>query len=994
MSRDALIVGINRYSHLNPLQAPARDAEAIAQILYHNSDFNKIIRLPEIIQTVEGKKQPIIGSQKSVSRESLKEALEQLFLPKSQQVPTTALFYFSGHGIPDKSILNDDKGYLATSDTNPSNADVTGLSLRWLCSLLQESPIKQQIIWLDCCHSGSLLVNLEAANPGYSNSKDRCFIASSRDFESSYEDLNSDYSVLTKALLEGLDSSRSSHDYIKTSDLVAYVNQALKGELQTPLCTLFGEPINLTRGGGKVREIITKTVTVSSEVCPYKGLEYFDYTNDDPKYFFGREKFTDQLLNQVRTSQFLALVGASGSGKSSVLRAGLLHQIQQGKRISQSNEWRICITRPESEPMDNLALAFLNNHQTDEERTINLANYLDLLNNKGAKGLQTIIKASSAPKVILVIDQFEEVFTLCLDLEKREKYLNCLMNALGEDNPKLCLIIAMRADFVGKCLERDYSGLYQRIENNLISVLPMATEEMKTAICRPAELVGLEVEETLVTEILNDVGKTPNILPLLQYTLKELWKLRQGNQMTLSAYQKQLNRIEGTLDKRATEIYNGFEETEKLTVQHIFLQLTQLGEGTEDTRRRVFQSDLVAEPQHSAEKVAKIVNRLADKENRLLVTNEVGSMKSEVGSGLNPVKRQRQAVVDVCHEALIRNWQLLRRWLEENRELLRTKRKIEGNAEAWREGEGYVLEGFALREAIEFWKQHQATVSLSNTAQKFIKKSQKARLINRLKVGAGFMTLILVIVGIVDNNVREAKIQESYRILGLDEGRTSEFEVFYQETDNMVVAVPLDSQEYSRRISLTQEYSRQISLTVEELVKGCGMAKKVSWLRLYFKERLFGNCRSLNSVSLVNVNLSDANLRGANLTGANLSGTNLSGANLSSANLSSANLSGANLSGANLTGADLAYVHFKYNDGKDSDNDSLITHLRGIFEGDFDNQQIKSACNWQEALFKAEWNWEEKKYVAIEPDNSNFIKAIEQDKGSDPEVKPHCSRWK
>jgi uncharacterized caspase-like protein len=145
MSRDALIVGINTYQHLNPLTAPALDAEAIAQRLEQDGDFKKLVRLPETIQT-DGVKKAVVSQTGSVSQLALEKALKQLFLPGSDQIPQTALFYFSGHGLRDEDGF--DKGYLATSDTNPKHPR-SGISLRWLQWLLSESPVKQQIIWLD-----------------------------------------------------------------------------------------------------------------------------------------------------------------------------------------------------------------------------------------------------------------------------------------------------------------------------------------------------------------------------------------------------------------------------------------------------------------------------------------------------------------------------------------------------------------------------------------------------------------------------------------------------------------------------------------------------------------------------------------------------------------------------------------------------------------------------------------------------------------------------
>lgn len=856
MSRDALVVGINAYTHLPHLKAPATDAEAIAQRLGQDGDFHKVVRLPEAIAQGD-KKQPVVSATQAVSQTQLEQALEQLFLSSSDQAPETALFYFSGHGIPDSKGF--DKGYLAASDTNP-NYPRSGISLRWLQWLLSESPVKQQIIWLDCCHSGSLMVKLEAANPGNSESRDRCFIASSRDFESSWEDLNSPYSVLTKALIEGLDPTRLLGRWIDTFALVDYVNQALKGELQTPICTVFGEAIQLTRTW-QVPSSATDDGRTDTGICPYKGLEFFDCNQEDPKYFFGRERLVSELLDQVRTSNFLALVGASGNGKSSVLRAGLLHQLKLGRRIAGSDLWRIRITRPDLQPMQNLALAFVDEGLSDLDRAEALGRASGLLN-EGAAGLQRLVQASTSPRTILVIDQFEEVFTRCENQTERDQFFTCLMGALSGSDNRLCLIIAMRADFVGKCLEQPYSGLAQQIQQHLISVLPLEPGELKAAICKPAEQVGLTIEPVLVTAILNDIAGAPGSLPLLQYTLKELWQQRQGNQLKLADYHA-LGGINGTLDQRATQIYNSFDAAEQQTVQHIFQQLTQLGEGTEDTRRRVFQADLIAEPNHPAQRVQQVIERLSNPENRLLVTSEVVSKGNESA---------RMAIVDVTHEALIRHWRLLRQWIEQNRDLLRQQRKIEASAETWRsQGRRYgdLLQGLPLAEAIQFNQKQRETFPLSNSAKDFIQRSIRYRRWNRIRTASWLIIPALIIGGVVEYNLREASVKADFA-------------------------------------RLDQKGTYEEKRAVEALVQGCAEQSKVQWLPSYLVERLFGNCRWLLQAPLVKADLSSANLRNADLSGANLSGANLRVANLRNADLSGADLSNANLSNADLSGTNLS----------------------------------------------------------------------------------------
>jgi uncharacterized caspase-like protein len=183
MIRDALVVGINTYSYecLPKLTAPAQDAEAIAKLLERYGQFN-VKRLPSIKDKENNTVR--IGQKTQVSLTQLEEAIVQLFKPEGKNIPDTALLYFSGHGLRKKRGIQ--QGFLATSDVNPDSGN-WGLSLQWLRQLLQESEVKQQIIWLDCCYSGELF-NVAEADPGdRGKGRDRCFIAASREFEVAYE---------------------------------------------------------------------------------------------------------------------------------------------------------------------------------------------------------------------------------------------------------------------------------------------------------------------------------------------------------------------------------------------------------------------------------------------------------------------------------------------------------------------------------------------------------------------------------------------------------------------------------------------------------------------------------------------------------------------------------------------------------------------------------------------------------------------------------------
>jgi hypothetical protein len=276
------------------------------------------------------------------------------------------------------------EGFLATSEVNP-DAGNWGLSLQWLRRLLQESEVRQQIVILDCCHSGEVL-NFAEADPGdRGKGRDRCFIAASRSFEVAYEDINSKHSVFTAALLAGLEPKQDR--WVSNYTLVDFLNQAHHPFPQRPIFANSGEAINLTR---KWDTSIINSTVVKSAICPYKGLSYFDCIEEDAKLFYGRTALTDELLEKVRSGNFLAVLGASGSGKSSVVRAGLLYQLKLGRRLSNSDTWLLKVFRPGVNPLQSLALAFVELGLSDVERASQLATAEDLIK-KGAVGLEQLI---------------------------------------------------------------------------------------------------------------------------------------------------------------------------------------------------------------------------------------------------------------------------------------------------------------------------------------------------------------------------------------------------------------------------------------------------------------------------------------------------------------------------------------------------------------------------------------------------------------------------
>jgi uncharacterized protein YjbI with pentapeptide repeats len=829
MSRDALVVGINTYSYerLSNLTAPAWDAEAMAQLLEKYGDF-KVTRLP----AVKDKQNDIIrvGQKTQVTLIQLEDAIVQLFKPGGQP-PDTALLYFSGHGLRKSRGIQE--GFLATSDVKPDLGN-WGLSLQWLRRLLQESEVRQQIIILDCCYAGEVL-NFAEADPGdRGKGRDRCFIAASRSFEVAYVEINNQHSVLTAALIKGLEPKQER--WVTNYTLVDLLNQEQHAFPQRPIFANSGEPINLThRWTAGVKE----SAALGQAICPYKGLAYFDCIEEDAKYFYGRTALTDELLEKVRLGNFLAVLGASGSGKSSVVRAGLLYYLKLGQRLSSSDKWQIHILQPGEHPLQNLSFTFVDINASAVERAKQLE-YAEALIAQGATGLRRLVQASPQ-RVVLVIDQFEEVFTLCRNETERQEFFACLLGALEQTGNQLCLILAMRADFFGKCVEQDYSGLANQIQQHLVTVTPMTTDELRQAIVEPAKRVELEIEPELVMQMLLDVADAPGSLPLLQYTLMELWKQRSNNWLRLNTY-AQLGGVMGTLRKRATAVYESFPDIQQAATRHIFLSLTQLGEGTEDTRRRVLKPDLVNE-RFSEEIIDQVIQRLADE--KLIVTSEL----LEKGQMLS-----RVSVVDVTHEALIRHWQLLRKWLEENRDSLRQQRRIEDAAEEWRsfgKSKDYLLQGRVLSNAIAFQKEQSGKLTLSRLGNELIKESIRRKWNNLVRlIGFGLLTPVCLAI-----------------FLG---------------------------------ITATQE------IRLRQLRIAAGEAKGSERIRAV--EQLVQFNVDISGINLKDANLENADLRGAKLRKANLKNANLSGANLRDANLSDANLTNADLNSAILINADLSFT--------------------------------------------------------------------------------------
>jgi WD40 repeat protein/tetratricopeptide (TPR) repeat protein len=690
-TRDALIICITQYADLKmsaEMTALAQHAEEIAKVLETKGGF-RVKRLP--VTKLDNDKE-FIDPEQMVMANELKLAIEQLLIPKSGTPPTTALIYFAGHGLQKEINADRYEGFLATSYANPK-ADEWGVSLQWLRQLLEQSPVQQQIVWIDACYSGELF-NFTV----HDSVHEKCFISSARAHEDAYAE-----GELTKALLETLDYTKQLNpwvDHLTLTEGLKIENKKAVGS-QRFVFDNTDKPIILTNKAFDL-DVDYKNV------CPFKGLESFDSEKnpDDAFYFKGRTQLTNELLEKVQSANFLAVLGASGNGKSSVVRAGLLYSIRQTQR------WQILpVITPTAQPLKALGTVI----------------------SMPAEQLTDFINQAQTKRQVLVIDQFEEIFTLCKNDTEREQFFAILLAAIERADNKFCLIIVMRADFLDKCSH--HVDLAKQIQAHQVIVTPMTPAELEEAIVAPTQQVGLQIEPKLVSEMLADVKGALGSLPLLQYTLTELWKKCATQRLlTFSAYEE-LGKIAGTLEQGANGVYQKLSPAEQKTAQRIFIELTQLGEGTPDTRRQLSQQDLVTSLPFESAPVSEVIQKLVDA--NLVVTDKP--------------KEEQVAVVNIAHEALTQHWRQLRNWLDENREAIKIQRNIEADAKKWQnsnKSKNALLQGLDLNIAKNYAKTHTEKVPLSALAQNFVKRSVKRQHHYWMGVIGSVVGVMLVLAGI------------------------------------------------------------------------------------------------------------------------------------------------------------------------------------------------------------------------------------------------------
>lgn len=439
---------------------------------------------------------------------------------------------------------------------------------------------------------------------------------------------------------------------------------------------------------------------------PYKGLHSFETI--DYRDFFGRDKLTEKLIKRLgetgEMSRFLAVVGPSGSGKSSVVKAGLIPALWRGD-LPKSEKWFVVEMMPGARPLDELEVALT------RVATIPAANLHDHLQRDqyGLLRAASLILPNDGSELVLVIDQFEEVFTLIEDEKTRAHFLNLLYAAVMEQRSRLRVVITLRADFYDRPLH--YPDFGELIRNRMETVLPLSAKGIEQAIVGPSERVGVRFEDGLVATMVEEMHYQVGALPLLQYALTELFERRQGRLLTHTAYQEMGGAV-GALAKRADNLYCEFKPDGQEAIRQMFLRLVTPGEGSEITRRRVPRSELMA-------LVAD--NELIDEIIDTFVAYRLFSLDND------PITHS--PTVEVAHEAILREWERLRLWLEESRNEIILQRQLNRAAQEWNgsaRDTSFLLRGARLGQ-FEIWV---ASTGLALTQQE--REFVQASIANRI----------------------------------------------------------------------------------------------------------------------------------------------------------------------------------------------------------------------------------------------------------------------
>ncbi len=422
---------------------------------------------------------------------------------------------------------------------------------------------------------------------------------------------------------------------------------------------------------------------------PYIGL--LPFSKNEVRYFFGRRKQTAKLIERLRENRFVAVIGESGSGKSSIVKAGLVPKLEAGIMIGKARYWHVVEMRPGKNPLQSLAKGLHESLGNEFEKNTDLPNsagYIESrLNHIPKQALLELLERlipDDDTAMLLVVDQFEEIFRFESDIhrDEAEKFATILIEAVKQQKLPIYVVITMRSEFIGDCSK--FEGLPEKISESPFVVPRLDRKALEEAIEGPATMVNCEVEPALVNRLCNEVSITQDQLPIIQHLLMRLYLNRgKSNQLTMAEYGK-VGGVSQALNNHVNHIYDQFDDKKQETTERLFRCLTQKTIEGNRVRRPTAIKDILKLFEFDKDLLYEVITELSARQNSFLIS-DTDELTDE-------------SIIDITHESLIRNWKRLKTWVDNEVILAHTYRRIGTEALVWQES-GTLLSGRHLENA-------------------------------------------------------------------------------------------------------------------------------------------------------------------------------------------------------------------------------------------------------------------------------------------------------
>lgn len=448
---------------------------------------------------------------------------------------------------------------------------------------------------------------------------------------------------------------------------------------------------------------------INQAANPFPGLRPFE--SSETHLFFGRDGQSEELLRRLKRTRFLAVVGTSGSGKSSLVRAGLLPALQGGLMASAGSDWRIAILRPGGDPIGNLARALASPTvlgSRDEKGDDMQAVMAETTLRRSSLGLVELVSRARAKldhdgqplfpdyeNLLVVVDQFEELFRFkqLIEAENSKEdaaaFVKLLLQAVGQqEEKKIYIVLTMRSDFLGDCSQ--FFELPEAINNGQYLIPRMTRDERREAISGPVAVGQGAISEPLVNQLLNDIGDNPDQLPILQHALMRTWdhwlSHRNGNPIDIPDYHA-IGGMAEALSRHADEAYAELNDSQKAIAEKLFKGLTEKGTDNREIRRPMEVREICELTGANEAEVISVVEVFRREGRSFLMPPPTDALTGA------PVPLNRESLIDISHESLIRNWERLKVWVDEESRSARIYKRLaetavlhsEGGAGLWRD---------------------------------------------------------------------------------------------------------------------------------------------------------------------------------------------------------------------------------------------------------------------------------------------------------------------